>query len=125
VIVVCYGASMNKVKGQRGGVGNGFDKHSENINREGGPPKELTYAQLIEDAANEQSKYDATKTRKTRSIDQQWDKAEQGDLASFNSLVDRSEGKPYQRSEVDITSLGEKITKITVELVSAPQASIS
>ena len=65
-------------------------------NLDGAPPKELTYRELIRQAGEQQSKYNELKQRKTVAIEKQWDKAEQGDLASFNSLVDRVEGKPIQ-----------------------------
>lgn len=101
-----------KVKGQLDWKGS-----KENINREGGPPKELTYAELVRQAGEAQSKYDNLKTRKTLAVDKQWDRAEHGDLQSLEWLANREEGKPMQRSESDITSKGEKITGVVIEYV--------
>jgi len=56
----------------------------------------MTYAYLIKKAGEQQSKIDETKTRKIAAIDKQWDKAEEGELPSFNALMDREEGKPVQ-----------------------------
>ena len=84
------------VKGQRRTGKTGFEINPQNINREGGPPKELTYRELIKQVGEQQSRYNKLKTRKLVAIEQQWEKAEKGELASFNSLIDRTEGKPPQ-----------------------------
>jgi len=74
----------------------GFHTNPERINKEGGTDADATYAYLIKKAGEVQSKKDKTKTRKIVAIDKQWDKAEDGELSSFNALLDRAEGKPPQ-----------------------------
>ncbi len=74
----------------------GFDVNPQNINREGGIPKELTYAEMIREVGEQKSRYDAMKTRKTVAVEKQWEKAEAGELPSLNFLVDRQEGKAKQ-----------------------------
>lgn len=78
----------------------GFDVHPENINKEGGTEKELTYAELIKQVGEQESKYQAKKKRKTVAVEAQWDKAEKGDNQSFNTLLDRLEGKAKQGVEI-------------------------
>lgn len=92
----------------------GFDVHPENINKDGAPPKELTYTELIKQVGDQQSAYDALKKRKTVAIEAQWDKAEKGDNQSFNTLIDRVEGKVKQDVGIGGASDG---SKIQIEIV--------
>lgn len=74
----------------------GFEVNPQNINREGAPPKELTYRELIKQVGEQQSKLDALKKRKVIAVEAQWDKAEKGDTKAFKELMDRVDGKPPQ-----------------------------
>ena len=102
-------------KPSRGG-GRPFPPNN-NANPHGAPEKENTYARLIREVGEQQSAKDAVKTRKLVAIDQQWTKAEAGELPSLNWLADREEGKPMQKSETDITSGGEKISGFVVDFI--------
>ena len=93
----------------------GFRIGAGTINTEGAPPKELTYAELIKQVGEQQSAYDALKKRKTVAVEAQWDKAEKGDNQSFNTLLDRLEGKAKQGVEIGGTDGG--AIKIEIEMI--------
>ena len=82
---------------------NGFDKRSEDINRNGRPPKEFTLTNILRETLN-QVNDETGKTKKQEVIDKMYELAvEKGDVQMMKYLIDRIDGKPLQTIEANVT----------------------
>ena len=82
---------------------NGFDKRSEDINRNGRPPKEFTLTNILRETLN-QVNNETGKTKKQEVIDKMYELAvEDGDVQMLKYLIDRIDGKPLQTIEANVT----------------------
>ena len=101
----------------------GFDKHPENINRNGRAPKEFTLTNLLRETLN-QTNDETGKTKKQEVIDKMYELAvEKGDVQMMKYLIDRIDGKPLQtieaqvtRPEADLSNLSKKELKALADL---------
>ena len=96
-----------------GNTGNGFDKHPENINTKGRPPKEHSLTDLLREAL-EQPRDETGKATKQLIIDKIIELGLEGESENMLKYVfDRSDGKPKEKVEHS----GEIVTaqKFTVE----------
>jgi len=84
-----------------GDTGNGFDKNPQNINKEGAPKKDWTWAGLIEKEADKE--VDGV-TKKEKVVEAVMDKAENGDVQAFRELSNRTDGAPKQSQTIDLKS---------------------
>ena len=83
----------------------GFDKHPENINREGAPKKEWTFAGVFRE---ELEKCGDDKVKLKRNLAKaMMKKAKEGDVQAFKEIANRVDGLPKQN--LDLTSGGERI----------------
>ena len=89
----------------------GFNKNPQNINRNGRPPKDWTWASLLEQAAEElqdvrEGQQIVRKPWKKLLVRKLFIKAvKEGDVQAAKIIMDRTDGLPTQ----DLTSGGEKI----------------
>lgn len=88
---------------------NGFDKRPEDINKDGAPEKEWTWAGVLKTEAekiddNEPDKEIKNKEAVAKAMT---DKAKKGDVQAFKAIADRTDGLPSQG--IDITSKGKEL----------------
>lgn len=78
-------------------VEDGFQKHPENINRNGRPKKGNTWADVIREAVGEEIEFQGTKRQYKKLIAEVLrKKALKGDLKAIEMLIERMDGKPLQ-----------------------------
>ena len=94
---------MKKKQNDSKKLNKGFRIGAGTINKAGGTPKELTYAEMIRKAAEDQSKYDALKKRKEVIVDKILEAAEQGSLPHAKEIFERVDGKVPQDSNVKLS----------------------
>ena len=92
----------------------GFAKYPENINRKGRPPKNWSWAELLEEVANEVEPKTG-KPYKELVIRRLWIAAANGNLNAQKEIFDRMEGRPKQQT--DITTNGNSIAPVLVEFI--------
>jgi len=80
----------------------GFALNPENINRKGRAKKGMTFSDILKDYVDEDAKKD--KTRKEILIEELYKMATSGDLAALKYLIDRLDGRPKEKKEIDLTS---------------------
>lgn len=80
-------------------------------NPNGRPPKELAISDTIRAMMNEKPEIKRALSAKLIEM------ALKGDLAAIREVMDRIEGKPLQRSETDLTTLGKEIQYLPSELL--------
>ena len=92
---------------------NGFDKRSEDINRNGRPPKEFTLTNILRENLN-QVNDETGKTKKQEVIDKMYELAvDKGDVQMMKYLIDRIDGKPLQTIEANVTRPESDLSNLT------------
>ena len=84
-----------------GDSGNGFDKRSADINRDGRPKKEHCLTDLLKEALD-QEHTETGKTNKQMIIDKIFERANAGDSIILKYVFDRIDGKPLQQIEAKL-----------------------
>ena len=79
-----------------GNTGNGFDKRPQDINKKGAPPRDWTWASILEQAAEQELK---GKTKKEWIADSLVNQAIKGNVAAIKEFGDRRDGKAKQAVE--------------------------
>lgn len=89
----------------------GFQDNPQNINKKGRPPRGWSWAEILEEVA-EQVEPKSGKKFKELVSKRIWVKAVNGDMSAMKEIMNRMDGFP--KSSTDVTSDGEKIEGIVV-----------
>ena len=93
-----------------GNTGNGFDKRKEDINRNGAPKKEWTWAGVLKRLAEEeQASGTHLKDLMGKALIKE---ALKGNVAAIKEFGDRIDGKPKQTIDVNDTSIDDIINDL-------------
>lgn len=96
-------------------MGNGFDKHPENINRNGRPPKDHTLTEILKEALAQPRDEDG-KLKKEQLIDLMLELAlNEKDKDMIKYIFDRTDGKPRQGMDIDLSGETTQTTRFVVE----------